>query len=188
MGQIKGTYGTSRFDYITRGMKFGKWEVIGERMKKMKSPRILCKCECGKEKDVLVDRLDSGTSRGCFSCVRRTQYKLGQTYWTTIVRGAEQRNIKIDITMEEAAQLYIKQNKKCALTGLDIDFGFNSKSDGGYTKEQRRSASLDRIDSTGGYTKDNIQWIHKQINVMKNRFSQEHFIEMCKLVTENAKN
>ena len=42
--------------------------------------------------------------------------------------------------------------------------------------------SVDRIDSSKGYIIDNIRWIHKDINVMKNSFSDEYFTYLCKLI------
>ena len=50
--------------------------------------------------------------------------------------------------------MFLKQNKKCALTGLDIWFGISTKEKTHGKKEQ--TASLDRIDSSKGYTKDNV--------------------------------
>ena len=38
-----------------------------------------------------------------------------------------------------------------------------------------------------GYIKDNIQLVVKDINMMKQGYSQEHFIELCRYVTENIK-
>lgn len=29
----------------------------------------------------------------------------------------------------------------------------------------------------------NVQWVHRNINIMKNSFSQEYFIQMCNLVS-----
>ena len=58
----------------------------------------------------------------------------------------------------------------------------------GYT-----TASLDRIDSSKGYTKSNIQWVHKDINKMKSDFSMLRFLELCyavlngRLLSENGK-
>jgi len=45
--------------------------------------------------------------------------------------------------------------------------------------------SLDRVNSNDYYHVDNIQWIHKHINIMKNKFETDYFIQMCKLVTDN---
>jgi hypothetical protein len=44
------------------------------------------------------------------------------------------------------------------------------------------------IDSSKGYIEGNIQWVHKDINNMKWDFTQEEFINYCKLVANNFKN
>jgi len=80
------------------------------------------------------------------------------------------------ITMEEVWQVYINQDKKCALSGVPIDFK---------STPQGVSASIDRIDSNIGYHLNNIQLVHKNVNLMKNHFNQQYFIEMCKKITEN---
>lgn len=73
-------------------------------------------------------------------------------------------------------RLFLKQERKCALTDLLLTFEKQ--------KRGEKTASLDRIDSSKGYVNGNVQWVHKDINWMKNRFSQERFIEMCKLVAK----
>jgi hypothetical protein len=62
---------------------------------------------------------------------------------------------------------------------LPLSFGNKAKD------HKNRTASLDRIDSSKGYTKNNIQWIYKPINSMKRDYTQERFIELCKLVAKN---
>jgi hypothetical protein len=84
------------------------------------------------------------------------------------------RNRKGDITIEQVYNLWINQNKKCKLSGLDIDF---------IRREAGVSASIDRIDSSKEYTMDNIQLVHKDINLMKNHFNQEYFINVCKMIS-----
>ena len=44
------------------------------------------------------------------------------------------------------------------------------------------TASVDRIDSTKGYLKGNVQWVHKSINQMKSNRTDEEFIALCKAV------
>jgi len=44
----------------------------------------------------------------------------------------------------------------------------------------KTTASLDRIDSTKGYTLDNIQWVHKTLNRLKMNLDNQEFIEWCK--------
>ena len=73
--------------------------------------------------------------------------------------------------------LFIKQNKKCALSGLDIEFSRK-------LKDGTTTASLDRIDSSKGYIQNNVQWVHKDINRIKQNLDQEKFIELCKMVAK----
>lgn len=50
------------------------------------------------------------------------------------------------------------------------------------------NASLDRIDSSKGYVKNNLQWLHKDINIMKRHHSEKYFLELCQKITEYARN
>jgi hypothetical protein len=84
------------------------------------------------------------------------------------------RNREGDITIQQIYDLWIKQNKKCRLSGVDIDF---------IRRDNGVSASIDRIDSSKEYTIDNVQLVHKDVNLMKNHFNQEYFICMCKMIS-----
>lgn len=85
------------------------------------------------------------------------------------------RSFEFNITMEYAWDLYLNQNKECALSGLPIKFGFTrNKND--------ETALLGRINSKLGYVESNVQWVHKHVNMMKNAYSQEYFIKLCKLI------
>jgi hypothetical protein len=64
------------------------------------------------------------------------------------------------------------------LSGVDIFFGNQ------YDKDET-TASLDRKDSGKGYTLDNVQWVHKRVNIMKNIISDMEFIEWCKKVANH---
>jgi hypothetical protein len=90
---------------------------------------------------------------------------------------AEQKGLEVEITNEFMWDLFIKQNKKCILSGLPIQFG-------SHHKNIEMTASLDRIDSSKGYTKDNVQWVHKDVNWMKHKMSEERLYELCELVLE----
>lgn len=87
--------------------------------------------------------------------------------------GAFQRNLSYELSNKFLWDLFIKQNKKCCLSGLDLYFTFSFKED------ESGTASLDRIDSTKGYVEDNVQWVHKDINMMKRVFSDNYFIDTC---------
>lgn len=96
--------------------------------------------------------------------------KTPHQYFVSLKYGAKNRNIGVNITVDDILNLAIKQNYKCYLSGLDISFD-----DG--------SLSVDRIDSNKGYIIGNIQCVHRDINFMKNSYSQERFLDICSKVT-----
>lgn len=173
--------------------KFGKLLVIREHSSTRNNHiRYTCICECGKQANVLGTHLRSLkiTHCGCDIAIgiKHKQWsgvgELSGDYWYNhIVRSAngskgKRSPLELSITKEYAWDLFIKQNKKCALSGLDLKFPVKNK-DKSYT------ISLDRIDSSKGYIEGNVQWIHKDINLMKNRFNNEYFINICKLIANN---
>ncbi|MGL5077132.1 MAG: hypothetical protein ACRDBG_15085 [Waterburya sp.] len=102
---------------------------------------------------------------------------IGGAFIADVRYKARERNIEFNLTMKELLALAEKQRYKCALTGWDINVESSKK----------KTASLDRINPKMGYTIDNVQWTHKDINLMKLTHSQERFIELCKAVANNQK-
>lgn len=94
--------------------------------------------------------------------------------------GRKERGISFNLTKQDLWDLWVKQEGKCAYTGLDLLVNFTST-----TKYKECTASLDRIDSSKSYEVGNVEWVHKQVNVMKNIFSKQSFIEFCKLISKN---
>ena len=78
--------------------------------------------------------------------------------------------------------MFLKQNKKCALSNVELCFG--TLADVRNKGCREALASLDRIDSTKGYEIGNVQWIHKKLNIMKQNLSDLDFIEWCKKVSD----
>lgn len=168
--------------------KFGILTV--KEVIKDKRTKLLCKCDCGNFKKLRADCVKDGTyiSCGCLSKKREKAIgsknhqwmgceNISQTKFNEIKFNAKKRNISFEITIEDCNNQFIKQNKKCALTGTDLFFGR-------IRKHYETNASLDRIDSKKGYTKDNIQWVCKNINILKNSFDEEFFIQMCNAVSK----
>jgi len=105
------------------------------------------------------------------------------SFFSSIKNSAELRKMDFDISIEFVDKLFKLQNGKCALSGLDI---FLPTSD-----EARilgnHTASLDRIDPTLGYLENNVQFVHKWVNFMKQNLQQEEFLFLCSKVVENQK-
>jgi hypothetical protein len=173
-----------------RTQKFGKLLVLSIHSKSRNSHiRYTCLCDCGKQTNVLGTHLIQGNTKscGCDKPIGKTHHQWkgveeisGDFWYSHVVRSANgdkgrRYPVKLTLTIEEAWNLFIRQERKCALSGLELSFPRVSK-DKSYT------ASLDRIDSSKGYTIDNVQWVHKDINMMKNKFDNEYFINMCKKI------
>jgi hypothetical protein len=98
-------------------------------------------------------------------------------------RNILKRNQIVDITIEDLKEQWEKQNGICEFTGVKLILSTYSKIE----KSPIYTASLDRIDSTKGYVKDNIRWVSRSINWMKNDMSDEMVWELCRLISENYK-
>lgn len=136
-----------------------------------------CVCDCGRS--VTIDGMylkrGSRTHCGCVKITRLSTVGHGQITkdkWRRITNGAKTRGIEFRLTIEDAWRIYEKQKGKCNLSGIPISF-------------DEKTASLDRICSTLPYIPDNVQWVHKKINVMKWAIPQEEFIQICRKVSEH---
>lgn len=126
--------------------------------------------------------LHKGRNGGCW----KGYGDLSGRVWGIIKANAKARNIKVSISIRYAWQIYKDQKGKCALTGVDIPLCVYKEYKGGYTKGLS-AASLDRIDSSKGYIKGNLQWVHKDINKMKMNLKLQDFIKQCDMVSKYCK-
>ena len=174
-GRSKRCHKCKRSDLLDK--VFGEWTVLSfAGTDKANKTMWLCRCSCGVEKVLVGSRLKSGKSKSCFHCsvnANRDVKIIPIAWWAKTRSQAVARNRKWEITEDQCLALLDSQRHLCALSGLPIGFG------------KSITASLDRIDSDKDYTIDNVQWLHKHINMMKARYSQEYFVKMCHLVSNN---
>lgn len=147
-----------------------------------KNTRWLCLCTtCETQCFIRGDRLKKGGQKHCNQCSNKAigerNWKgcgeLGMRRFSQFKKSAETRGIDFNITIEQCWELFLKQERKCAISGVEISFSDRQQN---FTDA---TASLDRIDSRGSYTLDNIQWVHKNVNTMKWDLNQEDFINWC---------
>jgi hypothetical protein len=153
---------------------------VGEMVNGKRIIKFTCKCNnCGEIKEITSHDFSSNYKTKCTEKKRPSNWTghnlISGSYWKRIQNQASERNIPFDYAIEDAWQLYEKQGKKCAYTGLHLDF--NKKKSGNI-------ASLDRIDNTKGYTNSNVHWVHKDVNMMKRNFSEEYFLFLCTKVAK----
>ncbi len=166
------------------GKEFGRLKVISISHKN-RQIYWKCICKCGNETKVRCDSLLGGETLSCGCLGLENSYSAnykggkhitGQEF-ATIRTHAKDRNLEFNITVSDIEEIFEKQDKKCKFSGAILCFNSNRKSGNG--KIICGDASIDRIDSAIGYTKDNIQIIHKDINFAKRSKSDKDFIEMC---------
>jgi hypothetical protein len=179
--------------YAARGIKFEtgfqipntNWTLVDERIYHKNGVKVKVSCSCGKEFLRALSALThKNPVKSCLKCkqiystVKAEQDWVGTKgiptrYYSRTKDGAKKRDLPFELSNEQMYSLYLAQTQSCALTGVPISFTANN-------------ASLDRIDSSGGYTVNNVQWVHKDINRMKNVFPQEHFVSLCHAVASNT--
>lgn len=83
------------------------------------------------------------------------------------------------LTREILLEVLIRQNYKCALSGLELTCQLEKG------KKFWTNASVDRIEAGGSYKKDNIQLVCRGLNSWRSDMPLDEFIKVCRLVAEN---
>ncbi len=165
------------------GYRFGSLQVSHFAFWRSRQAFWVCNCCCGNEVLRRAASLGRRPSASCEDC----RFGEGSATWqgcgdlsrslfTTMRRNAsESRGIEWDVSIEYLWKLFLRQEKRCSMSGLDIHFG-----KGALGKD--RTASLDRVDSQVGYIEGNVQWVHRDVNFLKRQYPHDKFVAMCKLV------
>ncbi len=182
----------SQVEYRHRYMDFNNKDYIDSKVikclydgpKNGQHIKWLLRCNCGAEFTSSSSTLAINTRLCCIKCrgiKHRSQSELSKYVWGVLLRGAKKRNIAVNISREEAYEQFVRQGRRCAITGVILKFSPTTRGH----QSGESTASLDRIDSNRGYDLNNIQWVHKRINIMKGNMSDEEFINWCKLVSNH---
>lgn len=177
--EINGTYGNlTVIKHIeTHTYKSGQKSRIYE-----------CLCSCGNITNKHSTNLKQGVGLACKLCLNENLHKTTKVgkIPSRIMCGIKNRSKKLglecNVDDNYLWNLYVIQNGKCAISGVDIKFSTR------VSKPLDSTASPDRIDSNKGYIKGNIQWIHKAIQPMKMDLPQDEFIEWCRTIIQNQDN
>jgi hypothetical protein len=150
-------------------------------------------CDCGRVDLKRKDWVISGRTTSCKSCASKRTAKLhpppvtkkgygelSGTHFLAIKNGALRRGFSFKLSPKFLWELYEQQEGLCALTGLSLHLDRSLKKQN--VNWDVISASLDRKDSSKPYTEDNVQWVHKEINRLKNNYSLEELLYWSRLL------
>lgn len=156
-------------------------------------------CDCGRVDIKRKDWVKSGRTTSCKNCAsKRTAAKyplptnfqgvggLSKTHFSYIKYCADKRNLPFEVTIEFLWNLFQQQEGLCGLSGVPLVLTPSIKSCN--VNWDIITASLDRIDNNKGYTEDNVWWVHKRANRLKNNYSLEELLYWSKLLLDKHGN
>lgn len=91
-------------------------------------------------------------------------------------KAAKRRGINWNLTLDIVRKKLNKQNYRCFYTTAQLKFEPHSKF----------LVSLDRLDSSKGYTKNNVVFCAADVNRMKTDLDVNEFYKLCSYVTANS--
>lgn len=149
---------------------------------------LVCK-NCQKDFKIKIKEFSRQVAKGRdvsdFCCSRscsmhgNSRNKKGEFSWH--LRKIKQREHDHDLDENFLQELWDKQKGHCAISGLQLKIKDYKE------KNSMTTASLDRIDSSRGYCRDNVQWTCYAINLAKNDFDNEDVKEFIKTLKNSNK-
>jgi hypothetical protein len=170
-------------------------KIIDENINKNKKKKYCSICKENKSIDDF--NKNSATNNGLQSHCKDCGHNLSKKRFSTldgfmlrlyhnVVHNLKKRakNLECEITKEDLINLYNKQEGYCKLSGIKMThLAYTTKGNNNVLNPW--NVSVDRIDSTKGYTKNNIQLVSVLINRMKSDQKDEQFYDMCQLIVAN---
>lgn len=143
-----------------------------------------CSLKCSAQLNGIKNfkgRLNTDTSY-LRDIIRRDEYSPFRYCWKFIKKSVKHRNKESSVTLLDLKQVWERQQGICPYTGWELVLLPCTTSYLGMPLTPNR-ASVDRRDSSKGYTPDNIQFVAIIANFAKNAFPEEQLIEFCYAVT-----
>jgi len=95
-------------------------------------------------------------------------------HWQQARKGAVKRHLDFSISAADVIALWKEQQGLCKVSDIPMTL-----THGTMTLQNPTKVSIDRIDNTIGYHKDNIQLVTWQVNCAKSVWDTDQFVELC---------
>ncbi len=150
------------------GQIFNSWTITGIGLRNKKGElAVLCRCKCGREKEVKYSSLKRGSSRQCHGCAFRNnliKHNLSRSpiymTWRCMIRRCSEPKVN-------GYKNYGGRGIKVCERWLKFE---NFLEDMG--QRPFPEAQLDRIDTNGNYEKSNCRWVTREQNRTNRRCSK----------------
>lgn len=173
--------------FVRGKLKAIKW-VSGDSIFTRKSSQLLCKCSCGNMKVMSPGNFIHNKGNISCGCSRFGKTNTKNAGWKGVgelsgslygfMKGsATARGLPFTVSKQYLWNLFLKQERKCAFSGIVLVLPV-------LRKGSFKTASLDRIDSNKPYVPGNVQWVHKDVNFMKQDKTDKDFVKMCKAIAQ----
>lgn len=152
--------------------------------------QVKCSC-CGEIKDEIEfhnsasTKNTSGKVYHCRVCISRKQKEYRKTetgfkgqLWNNLKGNAKRRGLPVEINKEYIDYLYNIQGSLCAVTGFPMEFSSGEGSKNDY------AVSVDRINSDGAYTFDNVRLVCARVNIIRQELTDNQMAFWCKAITK----
>lgn len=136
-----------------------------------------CSLKCsGRNTPIILERAQFPSSTvGLIPGNRLDEYSPFRSHLSRL----KNRKHEVTVTLEDLKRIWDEQEGVCPFTGVDMYLRPTSQFG---DKGDLLDASLDRIDSSKGYTPDNVRWISRIANYALNTWEDRALIGFCKLV------
>lgn len=154
-------------------------------MKQAKEISVIC-AHCGNTFMRRLSDLAKNQKRGCKNYCSKACASVFfpfKRHLSEASRRSLLKNIPFNLSLADLEAQWNKQNGVCPYSGYQLILRKQNKVSVGDIPEK---ASLDRIDSSKGYTKDNIEWVCVMAQNAKNTFTPSQLVKFCFDVTKNT--
>lgn len=111
---------------------------------------------------------------------RREKSSPKNTFYRMLFSAAKRRPTKNIATVDDLMEMFEAQKGLCAISGVKMDWASNRQG-----KKLATSISLDRIDGSKGYEKENLRFVCWQVNLFKNCWSDQEMLTMAKRIVNH---
>lgn len=125
---------------------------------------------CSEEFYLVKGRTKANSCSTCY-----TKYRSLYSLLSSAKSRAKKKNLEYDLDIVWA----LNQPTVCPHTGMPMTYTNNGKT---YAERLPTTASIDRVDPTKGYIKNNCQIISWWFNAAKQRFSLSQVVQLCQQV------